>query len=994
VFERYTDRARKVVVLAQEEARALSHNYIGTEHILLGLIHEGEGVAAKALESLDISLEAVRAQVEEIAGQGQQAPSGHIPFTPRAKKVLDLALREALQLGHSYIGTEHILLGLIREGKGVAAQVLQKLGADINRVRQQVIQLLSLSQEGTVSEPPEDLGPYRRDITREARDGRLDPVVGRDREIERLFQVLTLRTPSCPVLTGEAGLSVMAVLEGAAQLMARSRAGELFDMAELHYLDLVSLVRSEPEDRIGKEILNAVRSSVGGSGVVAISGLPTATAASTERSAEISRMLRESVVNGELRAIFMATPDEFREALELDPDLGPLLKRLDVAEPSESTAIEMLKGLRDRFEAHHRVTIIDEALVAAVMLAKQYSSSGYLPETAIELLDEAGSRFRTRRAMNHPSLEESMAEVEEVRFRKEAAIDGQDFEAGARLRDEEKRLLARHRELEERWREGDLDEIAEIDEDLVVEVVADRMLLTPQEVRNSLDGVFPEDVNRGDTRTDSPKFRFLNDVPLAEHSGDPLGMTATAMQISRLLETAPAPFALAIDATWGSGKSSLLYRVEELLVRGKPATVPVRFNAWTAQGDNALEALIKSVLQELDPSILRRNFRRAAKRQHVWVVVRIFSTLVARFVGISRLVDELWSQLGGDTAARNELRKAIHGMLTEWSANDAGAPGRKSLVVFIDDLDRCTDEVVVQVCEAVKLYLDAPGLIFVLACDMSVIARGVGHAARGGTGEGRIYLEKIVQVAYRLPPPDRAAVTKLVGGYGTASGTRSLLTPPVVDILIERGGGNPRRIKRIINSFVLENSVNDAWGRGQLTHARLVSVIILQHLYPEFYEWLVREGAHDDPVGDFLDYASFRQHLGDSAVAGDRWWSETAKLFRRHGLTSPRRRKDSADLTEFVGAIDRTLPETFPLLAGDDAFLALLKTLGGPSTRAAVRAQLLRRPLTSGAASMTESALQANTSTPLPPGSPLEMLDIAEHVPSSDGEDTPRPPAS
>jgi hypothetical protein len=966
MFERFTDRARRVVVLAEEEARMLSHAHVGTEHILLGLIHEGEGVAAKALESLDISLESVRAQVEEIIGQGEQAPPDHIPFTPRAKKVLELTLREALQLNSSYIGTEHILLGLIREGEGVAAQVLQNLGADLNRVRQQVALLLSGFQ-GQETAPPlqEELGRYRRNLTQEARDGKLDPVIGRDGEIERLFQILTRRNPSCPVLTGEAGLSVMAIVEGAAQLMVTSRAEDLLQLADLDYLDLATLVRSERDDEIGKVLSDALRVPSESSGVIAINGLPSATAASAERSEAMSRMLYEHVAGRGTRLIFMATPDEFREALETDADLGPLLVRLDVMEPSESTAIEMLKGLRDRFEAHHRVTIIDEALVAAVRLAKQYSTNGYLPETAVELVDEAGSRLRTRRVMNHPSLEESLSEIGGLRILKEAAIDNQDFEAGARLRDEEKRLLARHRELEEQWRAGDLDDTAEVDDDLIVEVVSDRTGLTTDAVRRSLESdvadFYPED----DAVVEPAEFRFLNDVPIGASGGDLLGMRETAQQVASLLQTAPAPFALAIDATWGSGKSSLLHAVEEILLQEQASITSVRFNAWTAQGENALEALIKSVLQELDPSILRRNFRRAAKQQHVWIVVRVFSAVVARLVGITRLVDELWSQLGGDAVSRNELRNAIHGMLSEWSAGDAGVPGKRTLVVFIDDLDRCSDDVVVQVCEAVKLYLDAPGLIFVMACDMSVIARGVGHAARGGTGEGRTYLEKIVQVAYRLPPPDRVAVAKLVRGYGSASGTGSLLTPAIVNILVERGSGNPRRIKRILNSFVLENSVNDAWGSGHLSHTRLVCVIILQHLYSEFYEWLIRDGAHYDPVGDFLDYSSFRRNVGDPAVAGDRWWAETARLFRRHGMRGPRKRTNSADLTEFVGAIDRALPESFPFLAGDDAFLALLETLGGAASRAAVRAQLLRRPLTASDAGLEGAEPNMSPETPV-----------------------------
>ena len=489
MFERFTDRARRVVVLAQEEARMLSHNYIGTEHILLGLIHEGEGVAAKALESLDISLEAVRAQVEEIIGQGQQAPSGHIPFTPRAKKVLELSLREALQLGHSYIGTEHILLGLIREGEGVAAQVLQKLGADLNRVRQQVIQLLSGFQgkESTAAgasagaagaEAPSSslvLDQFGRNLTQAAREGKLDPVIGREQEIERVMQILSRRTKNNPVLIGEPGVGKTTIVEGLAQDIVKGNVPETLKDKQIYTLDLGALVagsryRGDFEERL-KKVLKEIRTR--GDIVLFIDEIHTLVGAgAAEGAIDAASILKPMLARGELQTIGATTLDEYRKYLEKDAALERRFQPIQVAEPSIAHTIEMLKGLRDRYEAHHRVTITDEALVSAATLADRYISDRFLPDKAIDLIDEAGSRLRIRRMTAPADLREYDDKIDEVRQRKEAAIDGQDFEAAARLRDEEKQLILKKSEREKQWRAGDMDEVAEVDEELIAEVLA------------------------------------------------------------------------------------------------------------------------------------------------------------------------------------------------------------------------------------------------------------------------------------------------------------------------------------------------------------------------------------------------------------------------------------------------------------------------------------------------------------------------------------------
>jgi ATP-dependent Clp protease ATP-binding subunit ClpC len=490
MFERFTDRARRVVVLAQEEARMLNHNYIGTEHILLGLIHEGEGVASKALESLGISLESVREQVQEIIGQGQQAPTGHIPFTPRAKKVLELSLREALQLGHNYIGTEHILLGLIREGEGVAAQVLVKLGADLSRVRQQVIQLISGYQGGKEGAAA-GVGPggaaegtpagslvldqFGRSLTLAAREGKLDPVIGREKEIERVMQVLSRRTKNNPVLIGEPGVGKTAVVEGLAQDIVRGEVPETLKDKHLYTLDLGALVagsryRGDFEERL-KKVLKEIRTR--GDIVLFIDEIHTLVGAgAAEGAIDAASILKPMLARGELQVIGATTLDEYRKYVEKDAALERRFQPIQVAEPTLPHTIEILKGLRDRYEAHHRVSITDGALVAAANMADRYVNDRFLPDKAIDLIDEAGARLRIRRMTAPPDLREFDEKIGAVVREKESAIDGQDFEKAARLRDDEKNLRAEKARRENEWKSGDLDVVAEVDEELIAEVLA------------------------------------------------------------------------------------------------------------------------------------------------------------------------------------------------------------------------------------------------------------------------------------------------------------------------------------------------------------------------------------------------------------------------------------------------------------------------------------------------------------------------------------------
>ncbi len=485
MFERFTDRARRVVVLAQEEAKMLNHNYIGTEHILLGLIHEGEGVAAKALESLGISLDAVREQVQDIIGQGQQQPTGHIPFTPRAKKVLELSLREALQLGHNYIGTEHILLGLIREGEGVAAQVLVKLGADLNRVRQQVIQLLSGYQGkeqvavGGDSQQTQHgsqiLDQFGRNLTQAARDNKLDPVIGREKEIERVMQILSRRSKNNPVLIGEPGVGKTAVVEGLAQAIVRGDVPETLSDKQLYTLDLGSLIagsryRGDFEERL-KKVTKEIRTR--GDIITFIDEIHTLVGAgAAEGAIDAASILKPLLARGELQTIGATTIDEYRKHFEKDAALERRFQPIQVKEPSRPHTINILKGLRDRYEAHHKVSITDGAIVSAANLADRYISDRFLPDKAIDLIDEAGARLRLSILSAPPELREFDEKIAVVRASKEAAIEEQDFEKAASLRDEEKNLLGERLRREKEWKSGEAGATGIVDEGLIAEVLA------------------------------------------------------------------------------------------------------------------------------------------------------------------------------------------------------------------------------------------------------------------------------------------------------------------------------------------------------------------------------------------------------------------------------------------------------------------------------------------------------------------------------------------
>ncbi len=490
MFERFTDRARRVIVLAQEEARGLKHNYIGTEHLLLGLIHEGDGVAAKSLEIAGVGLDEARATVIELIGEGEKPVEGHIPFTPRAKRVFELSFREALQLGHNYIGTEHLLLGLLKEGDGVAAQVLHKMNIDTNSIRKAVMSLLQGYQSqndkesvGTGGAPVRDrergnsalLEQFGRNLTQAAREGKLDPVIGRQNEMERVMQVLSRRTKNNPVLIGEPGVGKTAVVEGLAQAIVRGDVPETIKGKQIYSLDMGSLVagsryRGDFEERL-KKVLKEIKTR--GDIIVFIDEIHTLVGAgAAEGSIDAAQMLKPMLARGELQTIGATTLDEYRKHIEKDAALERRFQPVKVDEPTLEETIGILKGLRDRYEAHHRVIITDEAIEASATLADRYVSDRFLPDKAIDLMDEAGARLRIRRMTAPPELRELDEKVSDLRMQKESAIDNQDFEKAAELRDQEKRLAKEREEQEQRWR-GDGDaEISEVTEDEIAQVLA------------------------------------------------------------------------------------------------------------------------------------------------------------------------------------------------------------------------------------------------------------------------------------------------------------------------------------------------------------------------------------------------------------------------------------------------------------------------------------------------------------------------------------------
>ena len=1122
VFERFTDRARRVVVLAQEEARMLNHDYVGTEHILLGLIHEGEGEATKALEALGISPEDLRKQVEEIIGQGQQALSGQIPFTLGARKVLELALCEALQLKDDLVNTEHILAGLIGEGEGVAAHVLVGLGVDLTVLHQQVLNGHLHQRPHQPSRVPSPNRTFRGpsfvpildDIALPVRTaGETFPFMRRVKDLDLAIQILTRPLKNNPMLVSESRAAIAALLDeivagyidgdypagdpskkrlcrinssalklgtdsfddnlarvtkeaqarpevilyiedihdlltigkdqaGSSAIIAfrtalhRRRmqvigsttpalyqkqlatddfARRNFQVIHLQNMDATEAAvfltggQHKLQDYLGMSITDQALQAAAGLALYFTQSHTTSpvaaelqhyidaeTAAVALLESSVPKLLKSSLSSAsaddlqakinEIWAAKTAAPDHpgfesvetLREAEEeLEQKLRQIPHHLDEDSVITAAAAIFSNGaaeLRRLIDNPPTITIetcagitIEEPIRQAIDHLKRRLFTGITNEarrvlTALALhvgwdsgtikiptkmlsrigalsgsfLNEIGEPDRrtigTAEALinlapQHTALNDLNAQIVQIRAAKEAAIDDQDFERASELRDTEKRLL------------GQVSRVA-VDDTAVFVAASVISGISIADLRQLVDE-FTLAIERdaGDALLES--YTLLNDEPLESARGDLLGTDSVASGIASLLASSRSetPFVLAVDASWGMGKSTLLRQIE-LRMGSFSGVETIRFNAWTAKDASALEGLIKSVLVELDPNVVRRWARKISGKRRTFTLAGIGFSLAARFIGVTRLVDDLWAQLAVDARSRNQFRDVIRGMLSDW-VEGAGQGGlRRMLVVFVDDLDRCADDAIVQICEAVKLYLDAPGLIFVFACDLSVIARGATRSQERADGTGRTYLEKIVQVVHRLPPPDEGQLIELIRGYALRSGTTALIDRTVTRILIDSAGRNPRRIKRIINSIVLENRLNPAWSLPPLSRTQLVIAILLQHLYAPFYEAYVDEAVDGDPIETFLDYAAVRSRLPILPPEGDLWWETAHRLFTQYEMPPPTRSEFRSELAE----VERKLPTSFPVLISEVGLVTLLRKAGDAPARAALRAELMRHP--------------------------------------------------
>src|SRR6186713_1695803 len=496
MYERFTDRARKVMQLANQEAQRFNHEYIGTEHILLGLVKEGSGVAANVLKNLDVDLRKIRLEVEKLVQSGpEMVTMGKLPQTPRAKKVIEYSMEEARNLNHNYVGTEHILLGLLREQEGVAAQVLMNLGLKLEEVREEVLNLLGHGIEGgegtersgreggTPAEPGSKssksktpaLDSFGRDLTELARQGKLDPVIGREKEIERAIQILCRRTKNNPVLLGEAGVGKTAIVEGFAQRVVAGNVPEILAEKRIVVLDLAMMVagtkyRGQFEERI-KAVMNEVRRAK--NVILFIDELHTLVGAGgAEGAIDASNVLKPALSRGEIQCIGATTFDEYRKYIEKDAALARRFQPITVDPPSEEDAVEILKGLRDRYESHHRVQITDGALSSAVELSDRYITSRCLPDKAIDVIDEAGARVRLRSMTRPPDLKEIDDDVETLNKQKEEAVANQDFEKAAALRDQADKLKKKKDTITKEWREKSREADGVVDEEVIAEVVS------------------------------------------------------------------------------------------------------------------------------------------------------------------------------------------------------------------------------------------------------------------------------------------------------------------------------------------------------------------------------------------------------------------------------------------------------------------------------------------------------------------------------------------
>lgn len=786
---------------------------------------------------------------------------------------------------------------------------------------------------------------FATNLTQVARTHRQDPFLGRQNEMRNVIQVLSRWSGNNILVTGESGSGKTSMLRGIAEALAQGEVfGNLRDR-ELYSIDPRALVADLVSDESVAQRLNALANDLRRRPGLILAIDPMDAILETpliDESVGVAGFMEAIMTNPEIRIIGMATSEEIEDAIKAAPAISAQFQFYRLLPPSVPETVNILKSVRDQYEAHHGVAISDDALVTAAELADEFALSKVLPGSALDLVDTAAARIQTRQP-RVPEIDHLQVEIDKIRGLKEDAVEKHDFETAGDLRDQEKSLLTQLVELKAGLASGDhLHE--EVDGKHVLTIASELTGLSEARVQSRLDARATVGPSIPHPKKSEPEHHYslLNDLPATTLEADLLNSVEIAERIGVILEQSRqnSPLVIALDGGWGTGKSTLLRQVESQFERSAEIHT-LRYNAWTARGDNALEGLIKSVLVELDPRLVRRWIRKAAQSEHVNFITRLVVTIGANLLGLRKLVDEFWSRTGLSAEARNRLKTYISGLLSQWVSETPAGTSRRALVVFVDDLDRCSDETIVEVCEAVKLYLDAPGLIFVLACDLSTVARGVSGAARGEAGEGRAYLEKIVQVAFRVPVPEEPDLRRLIEGYAKESGTQELVNDLVFRILIEQTGRNPRRIKKVLNSFVVESELNPNWMEPPLGASHLITASILQHLYPGFFDLLVAKSEGSDVVGYFLDYVAVIDRAGSPPSSSDAWWAILGRVLRRYQVAIPRR-QGGVPLTAELAALDDAIPAAFLPLARDNEFISLMRSIGNPETRQRFISQLGR----------------------------------------------------
>lgn len=786
-----------------------------------------------------------------------------------------------------------------------------------------------------------------RNLTNDVRTGREIGVQSdRQSDIDQVLSALARRDRHSVVLVTEPGIEADSVVRGVAVAMASGNTRHDLARTDIYELPFTPLSGDDSPYQGESQLASQVRLVAHSDSILLIADYTLLYEPSADASV-LAKSVRDHVANG-MRAIVVVPEDHYRAALRRTA-LGRRFEPLKLTATSKTQAINLLKGLRDSYEAHHRIQIPDAAIVAAVTLSDHFADDRDLFASAQSVIDSACSQVEMLLADRDPEIGKLDSRIQVARHEKETASEDADFERAAAYRDEEKQLEATRRKLLDRWLIGDSPG-SKLTEEMVVNAVAHRTGVKP----NTLRAALADERLRGQAvSAEVVDYRLINDRPASAVS-DLLQSNMAARSLARIVRRswASSPFVLAVDGGWGSGKSTLLGLIAQELGRpqsgdaasGQPEVHAVEFNAWTAERGESLEGLIKSVLVKLDPNLVRRYARLVIRNSHASTIARVVSTVLANFVGVGRLVDQMWNHGGGDDPAlRNDLRNTIGSLLKDWAGASPTEPLTRVLVVFVDDLDRCSDEGVIGICEAVKLYLDSPGIIFVLGCDLTRVADAVGSHA-GGRPEGHAYLEKIVQIVHRVSMPDKVGTRALVAGYAAASRTEHLFDPEIVDLLVDQTDRNPRRIKRIINGFVLESYLNSSWQTRPLGSSRLLIAILLQHLYPDFYRSLVAHPSSNDSIADFIDYAAFKEAAADTPPREDPWWRAASRVMQRNGGALPERNA-GLDLSDLVRRVEHNLPPTFPALARNTQFVMLLRRIGSSDSRMALQNLLVSQPL-------------------------------------------------